>query len=648
MSTEPNITSAFQTGLLKGLLGFHIDKTNYSVRAEQINSRLRFYPRMVFSQLAIAFLLVGIMRNGVSHRILLAWLVLACAAHTIELVYWLRFHEQTKDMAQCRRWSVRFSWFSGIVGVIWGSAGILMFVPGEFLYQTFLICVVLGIFGGAVTSNLVHPPSLFIYLAGLVLPLVIRIFMEGDWQHLLLGGMLLIYILFVLSAARESILTFEQSILRRIENEILAAKLEHAQFIAHIGSWHYVLATGKLTWTEDFYRVFGVPPDAFVPSFEAFINLIHPDNQAAMQAWFAALTSGEKPHALEFRCVRTDGTIRHLESHGELILNAEGKPSYIIGTCKDITERKQREADLLLTQFASDHASDCILWIDKQARICYANIAARRELGYTQAELLAMSIPDFDPNFSAAAWPAHWEELQQQGTLAFETVHRRKDGSIFPVDISANFLKFDGKEFNVAYARNITERKRIEQEIRNLAFHDALTGLPNRRLLNDRLSQSMANSKRDGLYCALIFLDLDNFKTLNDTYGHDAGDLLLQEAAHRISSCVREADTVARFGGDEFAVVLNGLEMDEADSAKSANTVSEKIRAALAEPYVLKKYNQEKLEVIIKHNCTSSLGVVMFTNHEANTEDVIKWGDAAMYQAKEAGRNQIRFYRVKG
>ena len=195
----------------------------------------------------------------------------------------------------------------------------------------------------------------------------------------------------------------------------------------------------------------------------------------------------------------------------------------------------------------------------------------------------------------------------------------------------------------VGVAEDITERKAAEEQIRNLAFYDALTQLPNRRLLNDRMGTAMAASKRSGHYGALMFLDLDNFKPLNDTHGHDMGDFLLVEAARRISSCVREVDTVARFGGDEFVVMLSELDADKAESTAQASIVAEKIRAILAEPYVLKLQQADNAETAIEHHCAASIGVVVF-NSEASAEDILKWADMAMYQAKEGGRNLVRFF----
>jgi diguanylate cyclase (GGDEF)-like protein/PAS domain S-box-containing protein len=205
-------------------------------------------------------------------------------------------------------------------------------------------------------------------------------------------------------------------------------------------------------------------------------------------------------------------------------------------------------------------------------------------------------------------------------------------------------LKYGNEAAVLGWFYDITERKAAEEQIRNLAFYDTLTQLPNRRLLDDRLAQAMAASKRSGHYGALLFLDLDNFKSLNDTHGHGAGDLLLIEAARRIGCCVRQTDTVSRFGGDEFVVVLSELDKDKDRSVTEASIVAEKIRVSLAEPYVLAIHTTEGEKITVHHHCTSSIGVVLFTNHKASPEDVLKWADIAMYQAKEAGRNLIRFY----
>lgn len=183
-----------------------------------------------------------------------------------------------------------------------------------------------------------------------------------------------------------------------------------------------------------------------------------------------------------------------------------------------------------------------------------------------------------------------------------------------------------------------------QKKIHEMAYHDALTHLPNRRLLNDRIAQALVVSKRKRCFGALMALDLDNFKPLNDTHGHVIGDMLLVEVARRLTTCLREGDTVARFGGDEFVVVLNELSAERQEAMAQAERVAEKIRLALAVDYSLKVSKPGTPEVLIHHRCTASIGVALFIQKDPDDSDLLKQADAAMYQAKESGRNSIRFF----
>jgi diguanylate cyclase (GGDEF)-like protein/PAS domain S-box-containing protein len=210
-----------------------------------------------------------------------------------------------------------------------------------------------------------------------------------------------------------------------------------------------------------------------------------------------------------------------------------------------------------------------------------------------------------------------------------------KSGRVITCLMSAHTMQLNGQTCILSVTRDITARKEAEARINNLAFFDPLTELPNRRLLLDRLKHAIASSARSESYCALLFIDLDNFKTLNDTLGHDMGDLLLQQAAKRLGVCVREGDTVARLGGDEFVLLLESLSADAQEAAGGAEAVGEKILVALNEPYQLAGFTSHS---------SPSIGVTLFTNHQGSLEELLKRADLAMYQAKEAGRNTLRFF----
>ncbi len=209
-------------------------------------------------------------------------------------------------------------------------------------------------------------------------------------------------------------------------------------------------------------------------------------------------------------------------------------------------------------------------------------------------------------------------------------------------DLSRNFDAMAVKL--VAELRTeIAERKHAEEQIRHLAYYEPLTNLPNRRLLYDRLHQAMASSKRNGRHCALIFLDLDNFKSLNDAHGHDAGDLLLVEIAKRLTNSVRGVDTVARVGGDEFVVVLSELLADRDQSASQVAVLTEKIRATLCAPFLTTLAQEGNADITVEHLGGASMGVVLFKGDEMNQEQILKMADRAMYRAKQAGGNQAAF-----
>ena len=326
----------------------------------------------------------------------------------------------------------------------------------------------------------------------------------------------------------------------------------------------------------------------------------------------------------------------------------------LIGT--DNTARKQIEAERMqlgqrlrdqqfYTRSLFEANIDALMTTDPSGIITDVNKQMEALTGCTRDELIGAPFKNHftDPARAEASIKL---VLSKNKITNYELTARDRNGKETVVSYNATtFYDRDRRLQGVfAAARDITERKKAEAQILALALHDTLTGLPNRRLLNDRLDQAMTASKRNTSYGALIFLDLDNFKPLNDTHGHHVGDLLLIEVAQRICHCVRAVDVVARFGGDEFVVILSELGKAEPDAIEQAGSVAEKIRTSLDKPYVLKLRPEGKSEITVEHHCTASIGLMLFMNHAVSAEDIIKWADKAMYQAKEAGGNQVRFF----
>jgi diguanylate cyclase (GGDEF)-like protein/PAS domain S-box-containing protein len=312
----------------------------------------------------------------------------------------------------------------------------------------------------------------------------------------------------------------------------------------------------------------------------------------------------------------------------------------LVGVILDITERKKSEAELRIAATAFE-SHEGMLITDADNMIIRVNQAFTNITGYLAEEVIGknpkmLSAGYHDTNFYAAMW----KSLNSTGTWEGEMWNRRKSGEDYPLHLIISAVKdSNGCVTNyVASHADITQRKSAENEIKNLAFYDPLTKLPNRRLLLDRLQHALASSARSSRTGALLFIDLDNFKVLNDTLGHDLGDVLLKQVAQRLNSCVREGDTVARLGGDEFVVILEDLSEHAIEAAAQTETIGEKIRDTLSKTYKLAAYNF--------HN-TPSIGATLLSGHQQSSEELMKQADIAMYQAKKAGRNTLRFFDPK-
>ena len=299
-------------------------------------------------------------------------------------------------------------------------------------------------------------------------------------------------------------------------------------------------------------------------------------------------------------------------------------------------EQARQGAETLLrrNQVLMNTSRDGIHIMDVQGNVVEANDAFCELLGYTREETLRLNVTDWDAHFPAAALRTAFRDLIGKSAM-LETRNRRKDGTLIDVEISVAGIEIDGRAFLFAAGRDITDRKKAEAAVHDMAFHDPLTGLPNRRLLMERLRTALHASARYDSHGAVMFIDLDRFKLINDTLGHECGDLMLQEVARRIKSVVRETDTVSRLGGDEFIVLAENIGAGRDEAARRAELVAEKIREALVRPYRLNAH---------EHHSSPSIGICLYHGNRESVDALLQHADTAMYVAKESGRNAVRFF----
>ena len=414
----------------------------------------------------------------------------------------------------------------------------------------------------------------------------------------------------------------------------IAADLNIAQAVAHIGSWVYDFSTDRIVMSAETCRILELPED-LVATREAYLKRVHPDDLAQLEEdWEEALKG--KAMINEHR-IMIDNTPRWICQRGELEFFPDGRPQRCVGTVQDITAIKHSEDEIRIAATAFESQEGMII-TDAGQRILRVNAAFTRISGYSLEDVSGRTPALFKSGrHDQAFYQAMWESIAAKGSWQGEIWNRRKNGEVFPEWLTITAVKNSSGRIThyVGALTDITLRKSAEDEIRNLAFYDPLTRLPNRRLLLDRLHQALASSARSGRQGALLFLDLDHFKTLNDTLGHDIGDLLLQHTAQRLATCIREGDTVARFGGDEFVVMLVDLSTIHEQSLVQAETIGEKILTALSQPYDLSGH---------EYRNTASVGVTLFSNHQATPLELLKEADLAMYAAKATGRNTLRFF----
>ena len=411
-------------------------------------------------------------------------------------------------------------------------------------------------------------------------------------------------------------------------------RLQEAQQVAQVGSWEVDLASGSWWWSDELFRIHGRERASGPPTLEDILSSIHPGDRDRVGEAFRSLIEEESAsNGIEARFVVENGDLQHHNVLWNIESDLEGRPLRAYGTVSDVTERCRSEEAMRRAAAVFETATEGIVIADPSGNIMDVNSAFSSITGHDRndviggkAEILNSNRHDFDFYQRIAA------EVEQSGKWEGEIWIRHKDGTAIPAwaSIGRTLGRESSIEQIVAVFNDMTERKNAEEVISRQATYDLLTGIPNRALFIDRLSQETLRAERSGRGVALIFIDLDDFKKVNDTLGHSAGDEVLRMAADRITQNIRNVDTAARVGGDEFAVIAPNLQ-DVVD----AEPIAQRILAAMAVP--MKVQGQDILTTV-------SIGIALFPADSEDGEELLRDADIAMYRSKNSGGNSIEFF----
>ncbi len=412
-------------------------------------------------------------------------------------------------------------------------------------------------------------------------------------------------------------------------------RLERVLESTNDGWWDWDLQSGEIYYSPRWWQMLGYAPEELEPAPALWQQLIHPDDrQRAEEIFNGALRAGAGSYAVELRMRHKNGHYLPILTRYLIRSNAAGEPVQASGTNMDLSEHRQTEQRLQQAAAVLETTREGVVVTDTRNQITMVNHAFTEISGYSEAEVIGRSPAMLaSGRHDAAFYREMWEALTGSGYWQGEIWNRRKSGEIYPelLSITAVRNEFEEVTHYVGVFADISKIKHTESQIEFLAHHDPLTRLPNRLLLLSQLEHDIRVAQLQNCRLALLMLDLDRFKDVNDSFGHGAGDELLQQVARRIHTRLRRTDTVARLGGDEFTVMLQNIEQPE-DAAMIANGLID----VLARPWQLSNGAEVRIG--------ASIGISIFPDHGTATDELLQHADAALYQAKSEGRGCFRYF----
>ncbi len=409
--------------------------------------------------------------------------------------------------------------------------------------------------------------------------------------------------------------------------------LNKAQELAHIGHWELDISSGGLFWSDEVYRIFGYAPQEFAATYELFLKHIHPDDIELVNKSYMDSVNEKRGYHITHRIIRKDSKMGFVEERCEHEFDADGNVIRSIGTVHDITKQKIAQNEVMLASEVFSKMSDGIVITDSSQKIIKVNKAFSKISGYSAEELYGQT-----PKALSSGWHNHefygsmWASIMTHGYWNGEIIDRKKNGELYTAEINIIALHNDeGILTNfISIANDVTKKKEQEDLIHNLAYFDSLTTLPNRVLFQERVVSRIPFIKRNKKKMALLFIDMDNFKNVNDTLGHVMGDKFLVEVSKIIKKAIREQDTLSRLGGDEFTVIIEDI-----DTVMDVVSIAENIINAFRQPLIIEA---NKLYTGV------SMGISIYPDDGQSYEELVKAADTAMYQVKASGKNSFQFY----
>lgn len=404
--------------------------------------------------------------------------------------------------------------------------------------------------------------------------------------------------------------------------------------VTQLGNWYWDIEKNILWWSDVVYRIFGLCRHEFKGTYDSFLEFVHPGDREYVRQAINSMLRLKKPFITEHRIIQPDGSEKIVLNQAEVIFNSADTPAKVIGTIQDITESINIETELKLADIVFKNTLEGIAITNAEGTILSVNPAFTTITGYSANEAIGKNprILKSD-HHNDEFYKNMWADLLEKGYWHGEIWNRRKSGEAYYEWLTIVAIKdADSKPCNyVSVFRDITEIRQKDEHILHMAYHDPLTNLPNRLLFHDRLQQALSSARRYPRIIAVIFIDLDRFKIINDTFGHSVGDTLLQSVALRLKDAVRQNDTVSRLGGDEFIILLSEIE-----KVQDAAIVAQKILHLLSTPFVVHCHEL---------NITASIGISVYPDDGNDVQALMKKADTAMYHVKEQGKNAYQFYK---